>query len=648
MTTDMQGEVRIERNLLIPLEDGAVLAANLCMPLEGGPFPTLINCYPYHKDDAFGALNDWPVRYFAARGYASLFVDYRGLGGSSGKAWETMDPGQGRDAAEAVEWAAAQPWCDGNVGMWGLSAGAYTSLKAAAEKPPHLKAIAPIQGGLDIYHDYFFSGGCHDCLFSYGTWGSWMIAMSLMPPTYLDPEGRWYKMWLERLEQSEPWMLPWPNHREYDEYWRSKAVAVESIQVPTLMIGGWRDMFPETVPRLYEQLKCPKRLLMGPWMHTLPDLSPFEPVDYLHEMCRWFDRWLKREQNGVDTDPPVVIFVQGRNEWRQEHQWPTSGVVDTEWFLQPSRGLARSSAAKNESIRYTAVPSIGATTGRDWDPSFLDIGLPGDQGPDDLRSVTFTSEPLEDDLEISGSPRAVLRVTLESGSELQLVARLCDVDPQGASALVTRGWLNAVSATAGGAAALLQNDKALDLGVLLSATRYVIPRGHRIRLSVACSDFPRMWPMRTNPTIALWCGGKDGPRITIPTLPRRDVEDQVVEMRRPPTGVDRTSWVAGVTPRLSFEQDLVTGTTSVTSGFWERLVLPQGGVMEVDQRSTARVADANPEGASVDGDTLIRLDLPAFGRVEVITASRTFQAGMAISAQITVNGCEFFAKRWTQ
>ena len=164
MSHEQLHAIRTERNLLIPLSDGAQLAADLYLPDEPGQYPALVSFYPYHKDDLIAAIFEYPRRYFAERGYACLLVDFRGLGNSSGTVWDAMDQREATDGAEMVEWAAQQPWCDGNVGMWGMSYGGITSFKTAAQQPSHLKAIAPIMGSLDIYHDFIYPGGCLNCL----------------------------------------------------------------------------------------------------------------------------------------------------------------------------------------------------------------------------------------------------------------------------------------------------------------------------------------------------------------------------------------------------------------------------------------------------------------------------------------------------
>jgi uncharacterized protein len=631
--------IEIERNLVIPLPDGATLSADLYRPAGKGPFPALLSFYPYHKDDFIGAANEAPRRYFAAHGYAHLLVDFRGLGGSTGVAWDAMDRGEGRDGAEAVEWIARQPWCDGNVGMWGLSYGGISSLKVGAENPPHLKAIAPIQGSADIYHDYVYPGGCPSMLGAYGAWGSFMLAMNLMPPTNADPEGRWYKAWMERLEHGVPYVMPWGEHGTYDEYWRAKAVDPAKIKVPTFIIGGWRDIFPEAMPSVYERLKCPKKLWMGPWMHTLPDLAPNEPLDYLHEMKRWFDHWLRGENNGIDTEPAVLINVQRANRWKHEREWPIARARTRTMYLAGGGAMTDSPAREEQGESYTANPTVGTAAGL-WDPMALGVGMPLEQGADDLLSLTYTSEPLAEDTEISGAPELSLRAELRSGADVNLVAKLCDVDPSGASSLVTTGWLRGSLRSSTARHEPLRAGEIQEFRIAMWSTSYLVPKGNRLRVSIACADFPRIWPTPTNPEIRVIFGGARASAIALPVVPQERVAGP--EIRRPaappPPSPMRPTW--------KIERDLASGDVSVTTGEKTGFPLPQGGSIEVDHVAVARVAAARPDGAAVEGDTKIRVRAPVIGEVEVATTSWVSQTGLALSGRVTMNGRVVFEKRW--
>jgi putative CocE/NonD family hydrolase len=638
-------DIRVERNLLIPLVDGATLAADLYCPDAPGPFPTLVSFYPYHKDDLIGGANEWPRRYFAARGYACLLVDFRGLGSSSGVAWDAMDSAEGRDGAEMIEWAAGQPFCDGNVGMWGLSYGAISSFKTAAEQPPHLKAIVGIEGTLALFLDLWCNGGCPNMLGAYGAWGSFMLAMNLMPPTNIDRDGRWYRVWSERLEHSAPYILPWHDHPTHDAFWQSRAVDVARIKVPTFCIGGWRDIFPEAMPAIYAAISAPKRFLMGPWMHTFPDLSPYDPVDYLHDMRRWFDRWLRGIQNGIETEPPVTVSIQGVKQWRSERKWPIARAKPMRLFLSSKRLLVPDQAAAKEGSEvYTGHPSVGVCAGL-WDPTGLGVGLPFDQGTDDRRSICFTSAPMAADTEISGAPATTLRVSVEDGDDVHLVAKLCDVAPDGASSLITSGWLKGTMRNSLETPEPLLKGHTYDFKVALCSTSYLVRRGHRIRLSISCSDFPRIWPTKRNPTIRVFHGPRRSSSVRIPVV-TDSKGATIIEPRRPASGIDRTPLRTEMVPRYAIEHDLVAGSIIVRTGSLQSMVLPNGGSFAMDHKASASVADSHPEAATVEGDTTIALDLPSVGKVEVATTSWVTADTMALTGRITINGREFFSKTW--
>lgn len=646
MSQENQYNVRVERNLLIPLSDGVSLAADLYLPDAPGPFPTLASYYPYHKDDLIGASFEYPRRYFTERGYANLLVDFRGLGNSDGIVWDAMDPREASDGAEMVEWTARQSWCDGNVGMWGMSYGGITSFKTAAAQPPHLKAIVPIMGSLDIYHDFIYPGGCLNCLGAFGAWGSFMIAMNLMPPMYQDPEGRWSHVWKERLERiPPPYIFPWQEHPHYDEFWQSKAIAAERIQVPTFLIGGWRDIFPEGMVRAYERISAPRKLLMGPWMHTLPDVSPFAKVDYLGQMLRWWDHWLKGEPNGVMDEPPVTLFVQGSEVWKHEREWPVRRTQEHVLFLSGSGLLAEKPPHYEESVTYQVDPTIGVTAGL-WDPTAIGLGLPLDQGPDDVRSLTYTSEPLSRPLEITGSPTATLYVALEEGENVNLVVKLCDVASDGRSVLITTGWLNGSHRASHTQPEALMKGEASEFCVPLWATSYQVPQGHCLRVSVSCADFPRIWPTPTNPHIRLFFGG--GLRLSavrLPVVPPAVISGPEVQL--PDPTINRAPLSLDFTPRWTIEQNLAHGTVKITTGehplLWNTT---RDGRFNLDHTATATVSALRPDTARVEGETLITLQTPGQSIVVVKTKSWVTQTGLMLSGRITVDGQLLFEKHW--
>lgn len=640
--------VRVERNVLIPVNGGISLAADLFVPEGPGPFPALVVYFPYHKDDYIGGLFDHPNRYFASRGYASLLVDLRGLGNSEGIAWDQGDNREGADGASIVEWAAAQPWCDGSVGMWGMSYPAIMSLSTASIRPPHLKAIVAMMGGLDPYHDIFYPGGCFTCLGMLGAWGTEMTAMNVAPPMYHDAHGRWARVWRSRLEQPrQPYVLPHRAHAEFDSYWQSKVIDANRIEVPTFLVGAWRDIFPDAVVRAYEHISAPRRILMGPWMHEMPDLAGSSQVDYLAEMVRWWDRWLKGVDNGVSEEPPVILYVQGVG-WRAETAWP---IERTRWltlYLTEAEGaegvLADVVTSDTSHVTYRADPTVGVTAGL-WDPTGTGVGAPLDQGPDDLRSITFTGDPLEDGLEITGRPEAILHVALDEGDDVNLVVKLCDVAPDGHSALITTGWLKGSHRLSDEQPQILERGRVLEFHIPLWATSYHIPSDHRLRVSIACADFPRIWPTRTNPLIRLATGGSQLSAIRLPMIPHATAPD--CRLPVPDPSVDRMPFQVEVKPRWKIEHDLATGSVVVSAGIREAVLTPsRDGSFVIDRLGRAGINADRPDSAYVEGEATITLRTPSGSDVVSRGRMRVTLNDQDIAARVTVDGQTIFDQRW--
>ncbi len=631
-------QATVERNLAIQLKDGNRLAADLFRPAGTGRFPTLISFYPYHKDDFMGAMLEPAMLYFAARGYAHLLVDFRGVGGSSGIPWETMDQREGSDGAEAVEWAARQGWCDGNVGMWGISYGGYSSLKTAAEAPPHLKAIVAIEGGTDIYRDFLFPGGCLNCLGAFGAWGSFMLAMNLMPQTSAGPGSELYTAWLQRLENGQPYVLPWLDHWSHDSYWAQRAVDPSKIRVPTFIVGGWRDIFPE-FSSVYPQLGGPRKLLMGPWMHTMPDTAVNHPIEFLPQMMRWFDYWLRSDKNGIVDEPPVTIYVQGADRWRHESQWPPARTGSQIFHLSGTGGLGDRPEREERVESYTVDPTIGTCAGL-WDPTALGVGMPMDQTSDDLRSLTFTSEPLKEDLEVTGAGEAKIYAAVTSGDEAHLVAKLCDIEPAGKSTLITTGLLKASHHNGSSHPEELRSGHVYEFRIPLFSTSYLVRRGHRLRISISGADFPHVWPTPSNPELQVFLGGARASSVILPVVDRHE------DLSGPPPRPNPNRPAVAMTPRYKIETDLVTGILSVTTGQKSAMPIPAGGVLELDHTATARVQREHPEQAAVEGDTRITANAARLGKLEIVTSSWFSHSRAIMNARVMLDGRTVFERIW--
>lgn len=466
-----QRVVEVVRDVRVPTTTpGVTLSADVYRPVPAAPVPALVTVLPYRKDFAGGLALDGPARWFAAHGYASVVVDLRGTGSSDGVRRPEFDPGEADDALAAIAWAAAQHWCDGNVGMWGHSYSATITMRAASRRPPALRAIIPLMHGLDPGHDTVHPDGVRGDLHALVNRGTSMLVQQLLPPLTDVRDPAELARWQTRLHETEPIFLDFARHGPSSPVWRERAIDGEAIEVPALCVGGWQDAFPDAMIRAYERMRGPKKLLVGPWGHVLPQDSGAAPVDFLSLALRWWDQWLRGLDTGVTAEPPVTLYVDGPAPmWRGYESWPPPGdiapvatVLDTEpgeWQPDPTAGALR------------GLP--GLCLGESCPPQ--------DQHDDDLRSVCATSDPLTADLPIAG--RTEVLVKLEHADPLRrLSVRLSQVDADGRSTLVTAGVWRPPAASA-------------SHRVVLRPVACRVPAGRRLRVAVSDADFPRLTPL---------------------------------------------------------------------------------------------------------------------------------------------------------
>jgi hypothetical protein len=280
-----------------------------------------------------------------------------------------------------------------------------------------------------------------------------------------------------------------------------------------------------------------------------------------------------------------------------------------------------------------------------WDPTAIGLGLPLDQNSDEVRSLTYTSEPLSQTLEITGSPQANLYIALEDGEDVNLVVKLSEVASDGRSSLITTGWLKASHQSSHAQPALLTKGTVYEFHVPLWATSYQVPQGHRLRVSVACADFPRIWPTLHNPTIRLFFGGSRTSGICFPTIPPAVVPGP--EVRAPEPMVNRAPLTVDFTPQWKIEHDLASGTVTVTTGEHPVLLTPsRDGKMELNHTAKASVSASRPDTAKVEGETTVTLQTPSGSTVVVATRSWITLSGMILSGRISLDGRLFFEKQW--
>ena len=487
----------------IPLADGTRLAARLWLP-EHVPAATVLEALPYRMDDLTSSYAGEYERLCKEGGLAVARVDLRGTGSSAGLATDEYAPQEQADLAEVIAWLAAQGWSNGRVGMYGTSYSGFNSIQLAMERPPALGAICAIYATDDRYtDDVHYTGGVLRCI-DLVDYVLYMAAMNVLPPVPAVFGDGWRDEWLKRIESAEPWILRWLEEQVDSPYWRHGSLRPDYARIacPTMIVAGWADGYRNNTFRTFEALECPKRLLVGPWSHMSTATSiPGPHIDLVPELVRWFRRWLCDEENGVDDEPPISVFARRstrpepdlaelRGSWRSEPGWPLArGVVRT---LTPEPPVGRDEIAIRGDVGTSAWISCA---GR------LPWGQPSDQREDDALSLGY-EWALEDELEILGHP--VLSATITSTVPVAfLSAKLCDVFPDGSSALVSRGVLNLTHRNSSTSPEPLEAGKPTDVTVELDATSWVFEAGHRVRLSLAGADWPNVWPPPQTGTLTI-------------------------------------------------------------------------------------------------------------------------------------------------
>ncbi len=527
-------DVEITENLWIPLADGTRLAARMWRPRAAEPVPAVLEYIPYRKRDGTRGRDDPMHGFVAAAGYAALRVDMRGSGDSDGLLHDEYLVQEQDDALEVIAWIAAQPWCDGSVGMMGKSWGGFNALQVAARRPPALKAIVTVCSTDDRFgDDIHYKGGCllNDNLW----WGAIMLAYQGRPP---DPEIRsdWRERWLERLDAMPFWPALWLAHQSRDAYWRHGSICEDwdAIQCPVLAVGGWGDAYTDAVPRLIEHLKVPCLGLVGPWAHIYPqDGSPGPAIHFLGECVRWWDRHLKgADRGGSAREPMMRAFVE---EWQApsatrlvstgrfvgEARWPSPAIPDRMFGLAPGRLV--DGPPEPGALSFQSPPWTG-TGGGEWMGTGVAGERPTDQRVDDGLSLCFDTEPLPDALEILGNP--AVELTLSSDlPQAQLAVRLCDVAPDGSSLRVSYAVLNLAHRDGSEEPRPMRPGEAAEVRVVLKMCGHRVPAGHRLRLALSTACWPLVWPSRDAATLTVETGRSC---LQVPVRAPRSGEAEVV------------------------------------------------------------------------------------------------------------------------
>ncbi|OLB54684.1 MAG: X-Pro dipeptidyl-peptidase [Ktedonobacter sp. 13_2_20CM_2_56_8] len=530
----------IEKNVMVAMRDGVHLAADVYRPVEEGQHPVLLMRLPYNKDLP-GRLAAFVSTAFRAaqQGYVVVLQDCRGRFASEGEFYPQFD--DANDGVDTIHWIVEQPWANGKVGMIGGSYLGFTQWLLAKEHPEALRAIAPQVTTSNYYQTPMrHEGG----VFELGVlfWALSMVPeevqrrmrqgqasreqMGAIMQAMRDPSALMAHLPLvdqPLLREFAPWYLDWLNHPTYDDYWKRIAHSeyYEQLTVPTLNMGGWYDLFLGGTLANYVGMKqrggsvvarAHQRLVIGPWSHT-NDMGMFSErsyglaassaaIDLEGMQLRWHDHWLKGEENGVEQDKPVKIFVMGLDQWRDEEDWPLPDTQYRPYYLH-SGGHANSATGNG-----TLSPDAPAEEPEDvylYDPRHpvptvggaILIDLAPVEGPRDQRAVEvredvlcYSTPVLEKPVEVTGPIALVLYIS-SSARDTDFTGKLVNVYPDGRAEILTDGILRARYRESFTEAKLLEPGQIYELRLDLWATSNLFKAGHRIRLEVSSSNFPR-------------------------------------------------------------------------------------------------------------------------------------------------------------
>ena len=506
-------ETAIEKDIFVSMRDGVRIAVDIYRPNNtNGKFPALLGMSPYSKDLQKLPIFEFPTDrelgnggieagdsdYFVSRGYVHVIADVRGTGISEGS-YRIFTTKEQEDGYELIEWIARQPWCDGNVGMLGMSYFGMIQLLVAAQNPPHLKAIFPVDAATDMYRHWSYHGGILHKYVS-GFWDGSLVVNSsdaadlpeeewkgIAGALMLHPDIRSYPRAIKTLKwpSTNPHLFDVLVHPFDGPFYleRSAYTRFGKINVPCYLLYRW------TAPYLhlpgafqaFENIKSPRKLMM-----TIPEsgVGFNRPWHENHDIVlRWYDHWLKDIDTGIMDEPAISILVQGRNQWRHENEWPLARTDWTKWYLGSSGRLTLSQPGWNEPPdRFTNA-----------------IGLkPGETVP----GIRYTADSAPDDLEITGPLALYLHASI-STPDTNWIAEVNDLDEDGTVNRVSIGWLKAshweVDARRSkpykpfhphDKALAIKPGKMIRYDIEIRETSYVIKAGHRLQLLIKAQDAP--------------------------------------------------------------------------------------------------------------------------------------------------------------
>ncbi|MDP7579041.1 MAG: CocE/NonD family hydrolase [SAR202 cluster bacterium] len=538
-----QVSVKFESDVPLMLRDGTITYADIYRPDNGHKYPALLMRTPYNKSTPVSRSSYIDAVRATMNGYAVVIQDVRGRFSSDGEFYPFAN--EIDDGYDSIEWVAGQPWCSGKVGMFGNSYMGATQWLAAKARPESLCAIAPGITASDYHEGWVWHGGAFALGFNLSwTLGSLVTANwdQLSNRLYLSPKQLGILIdqrddlttsfdYLPMRELPDfqgglaPYYYDWMDHPEYDDFWARISIeeSHSEISVPALNIGGWFDTFLGGTIQNFrgmrenaseDDARLGQRLIIGPWIHnSMPTgisgefnfgtRAAADAMDLQGIQLHFFDNWLKEEDRDSDPEKPVKIFVMGENEWRDEEEWPLARAQETKYFLHSNGrantldgdGLLSGDPPDEEPADVYVynpndpVPTLGG-------PLCGDLGFlpPGvyDQRVVESRSdvLVYTTLPLDRPVEVTG-PVVVTLYSSSTARDTDFTAKLVDVSPDGYARNVAEGIVRARYRTPRASASLIDPGRVYEYKIDLWSTSNLFRVGHKIRLEISSSNYPR-------------------------------------------------------------------------------------------------------------------------------------------------------------
>jgi putative CocE/NonD family hydrolase len=511
--------VEVRRDVKIAMRDGVELSANVFLPKAKGKYPVILLRTPYGKGNV---EEEGPGHYYASQGYVYIVQDCRGTGQSKGQ-WEPV-VNEKQDGLDTHKWVLEQGWCNGKLGTLGGSYLGYTQWITAPYVSESVKAMFTVVPLIEWYYNCSYIGGAFQLQTMMG-WGSGMVRPTEGEGAGVDWENwDWEKAyrklplcrWDENIGFEVKWMRDWVGHPSYDEYWAKASMtdSLEDFRVPNITISGWYDLFVKQaldyVPAVREKAKSEKvrrhnYVIVGPWGHGINsvvgklDYGKEAEIDMDEIQLKWFDHWLKGEETGIEEWPAFRIFVMGHNEWRDEEEWPLARTQYTPYYFHSS-GKANSSIGDgklSEEKPSDELPDMYVYDPDNPVPTHGGCLLFGEAGALDQSEIekrkdilVFTSEELKEELEVTGPVKVVLYAS-STARDTDFTAKLCDIHPDGRSFNLCDGIIRTRYRESAVSPTLIKGGEIYRYEIDLWATSNVFLAGHRIRVEMSSSNFPR-------------------------------------------------------------------------------------------------------------------------------------------------------------